>query len=341
MRVLFPGRIVDRHVGGNTTYARMLVGGVESAGHAAACLPWARHPVVTAALETFAGLRRSEDTVIHYSADTGPLFPTTVPSVVTVHGVASRWITAARNPLQEQVWRSRVGAAIRSTGRLVTVSRSAADDISEVFQVDPSTISVIPHGIDHDAFAVPTMLSERLAHLASRPFVLYLGNIEPRKNVRSLIEAFERPALRRSGVRLVLAGRPAWGYRETFERLSTAVNCEYVGFVDDAERAALMQHTELFAFPSLYEGFGFPVLEALAAGVPVVASRRGSLAEVAGPSRTLGDLSAEGLERDVLAALSDERWKESLRRSGPAWASRFTWEQSIAAHLRIYEEVLR
>ena len=341
MKVVFPGRVVDRHVGGNTTYARQLVRGVRASGHITGVLPAAGHPVITAALETLAGLSRSAETVIHYSADTGPVIPTRVPSIVTVHGVASRWIDVARSPVQERVWRTRVHRAIRSTSGLITVSQSAAEDIAAVFDIDPTTISVIPHGIDHDAFTSPTALGDRFQHLRDRPFALYLGNIEPRKNLLELVRAFESPALRASGVRLVLAGRPAWRYRDVLDRVASSQNCEYLGFVSDDERAALMQHTRLFVFPSLYEGFGFPVLEALAAGVPVAASRRGSLAEVAGPSWPLEDLSERGLVEAVSAALADDRWCADVRSAGPAWAGRFSWESSVGEHLRRYAEVLR
>lgn len=341
MRILFPGRIVDRHVGGNTTYARRLVTGVEAAGHATGRMPVGSHPAMTAALETAAGLRHRADTVLHHSADTGPLVRGRTPGVVTVHGVASRWTNVARSPLQERVWRGRVRRAIRSTDALITVSESSADDVAAVFDVDRDDISVIPHGIDHDAFATPVPLEGRLRALEGRPYALYLGNIEPRKNLLALVEAFESAAVRSSGVQLVLAGRPAWGCDDVLERVAGARNSVHLGFVDDRERAALLQHTELFLFPSLYEGFGFPVLEALAAGVPVAASRRGSLAEVAGPSWHLEDLGAGGIADAVTAALSDDAWRRRVRDEGPRWAARFSWDTSVRAHLNVYSEVLQ
>lgn len=341
MRVLFPERIVDRHVGGNTTYARRLVAGVEAAGHATGRMPAGGHPAVTAALETAVGLRRRRGTVLHHSADTGPLLRGRTPSVVTVHGVASRWTNVARSPLQERVWRGRVRRAIRSTDALITVSESSADDVAAVFDVDRDAISVIPHGVDHDVFASPVPLEGRLRVLAERPYALYLGNIEPRKNLLALVEAFESAAVRSSGVQLVLAGRPAWDCDDVLERVARSRNSVHLGFVDDRERAALLQHTELFLFPSLYEGFGFPVLEALAAGVPVAASRRGSLAEVAGPSWHLEDLGAGGIADAVTAALSDDAWRRRVRDEGPRWAARFSWDTSVRAHLNVYAEVLQ
>jgi glycosyltransferase involved in cell wall biosynthesis len=338
LKVLFPQRIVDRHVGGNTTYARAVRDGIAARGIETGVIPAGGSAVATMLAETVYGRRNRVD-VLHYSADTGPLVRTAGPSVVTVHGVASRWIDVARSRRQEWVWRERVRRAIASTDALITVSQSAADDVAEVFSVDRDLITVIPHGMDTTAFAVPSSVSAELAAVLPQRFALYVGNIEPRKNLRALVQAFSTPEVVALGMPLVLAGKPAWNFAEAMREIEAAPNVLHVGFVSDSDRLALMQSCALFVFPSLYEGFGLPVLEALAAGAPTVASRRGSLAEVAGPARTIDDLTAEGIAAAVVSAEGDSGWIAAAPEAGPAWAHGFRWSDSIDAHIRVYEQV--
>lgn len=334
--VAFPARIIDRHVGGNTTYARYMEKGLIARGIGVGRIPAARSAPMTALSETREGLRKPvRGKVLHFSADTGPLIKTRQPSLVTVHGVASRWIDTARTPRQEKIWRYRVHRAIAATDAVVTVSKSSADDVAHVFGVDPDKITTIHHGIDIERFRSPIGLHNRLAHLGDVPYVLYLGNIEPRKNLIELVSAFELPRLRKLGVRLVIAGKPAWNAEDSMHAIVSGP-VEYLGFVDDEERTALMQHATLFAFPSLYEGFGFPILEAMAAGAPVLTSTRGSLAEVSGPALTFEDLSRDGIADAIIAALSDTDRLERSRVQGDVWVTRFSWDESLERHLKVY-----
>ncbi|MFE4196484.1 glycosyltransferase family 4 protein [Paenarthrobacter sp. NPDC056912] len=338
----FPSRILSRHVGGNTTYAREIAKGLELRGVEIAQLSSSKRAALTAVQETWQGLTlpATPGFVLHYSADTGPLLPTRAPSVVTVHGVASRWITTARSARQEKIWRTRVQRAIQSTDAVITVSQSSADDLSAVFGVEPSRITTIPHGVDTEYFAHRRELSDRLKHLRTTPYVLYLGNIEPRKNLVELVRAFALPPLKELGVKLVIAGKPAWNAAESMAAIQSA-EIEYVGFVDDDERVALMQHSALFAFPSLYEGFGFPVLEALAAGTPVICSDRGSLKEVAGPSLLFADTDAASISQGIADALGSSTALDNVREAGLAWAKHFSWNSSVDAHAEVYERVLQ
>lgn len=338
--VALPTRILDRHVGGNTTYARYVADGLEQHGIVVSRIPSAGSAPMTALYETREGLRsRRPGRVLHYSADTGPLLRTRQPSVVTVHGVASRWISTARTPRQEFVWRTRVRRAISSTDAVITVSDSSADDIAHVFDIDPARITTIHHGIDRARFQENQDLPEKLAFLRGTPYALYLGNIEPRKNLVELSRAFDDPAVKATGVRLVIAGKPAWNAAESLAEIE-ASQAIYLGFVTDDERTALMQHAALFVFPSLYEGFGFPVLEAMAAGTPVLTSVHGSLAEVAGPALKLDDVSRDGIAAGLVAALSDSVRLDGSRASGLEWVKKFNWDASVAKHISVYNQAL-
>jgi len=345
VKVHFPGRILDRHVGGNTTYTRKIAEGLAARGIDIASLPFSARPAGTMLLESIAPLRiPRQGNVIHYSADTGPLVRLgRTPSVVTVHGVASRWISTARNRWQEKIWRTRVSRAIECTGRVITVSESSADDVSAVFGLPRDRIAVIPHGIDVEKYAAPQMISSEVRRRLPSQYLLYVGNIEPRKNLGPLLEAVEAPEFKRLGLPLVIAGKPAWNYDDLMARIGSATNVIYLGFVSEEDKIALMQNAHLFVFPSLYEGFGFPVLEAMAGGTPVLTSQRGSLKEVGGPSlKLLGEvLDRECILRGLLDSLGDSSRLQASADQGREWASHFSWDASIDAHIRIYEELLR
>lgn len=341
MRVLMPSRILDRHTGGNTTYARHIAEGLVQRGVDVARIPAQEHPVLTLLQETLAGVQqgRSGD-ILHYVADTGPLLRTRRPSVVTVHGVASRWISVARNAYQEKVWRTRVQRAVDSTDQVVTVSRSSADDVREVFGVDPSRLTVIEHGIDIERFSKRASLSGDTSARVPERFVLYLGNIEPRKNLKSLVAAFATPEVRALGLKLVIAGKPAWNASESMTAIEASPDVIHLGYVTDEDRCALMQSCTAFAFPSLYEGFGFPVVEALAAGAVVITSDRGSLAEVAGPALRFDNVEIDGLSEGIVRAVTDQEARRNCRDNGLRWASRYTWDASVAKHIDVYKKAL-
>lgn len=338
MKILMPGRILDRHVGGNTTYARSLAEGLRREGVLVGSLPYSKSAAITMVQETGQALRGAgREEVLHYVADTGPLLRTRRPSVVTVHGIASKWIDGVRNPRQELVWRSRVSRAIKCTDALITVSKSSADDIVDVFGVDRELVHVIPHGIDLERFERRVPLSEGIADAIPEEFLLYVGNIEPRKNLVALVNAMKQVS--HLGIPLVVAGKPAWNFAEAQNAIEASKEVIYLGFISDDDRSALMQRCTLFVFPSRYEGFGFPVLEALAARAPVLTSHAGALREVAGPARILEGLDVAAIANGISDALADQQWRTSVAKSGSLWASRFTWSASVEAHLRVYRKV--
>ncbi|GAA4196030.1 glycosyltransferase family 1 protein [Microbacterium oryzae] len=340
MRVLMPSRILDRHTGGNTTYARHVATGLSQRGIEVARIPAGRHPSITMLQETLTGLARGQaGDVLHYVADTGPLMRTRRPSVITVHGVASRWISSARTARQEKVWRTRVQRAIDSTTHVVTVSNSSANDVQEIFGVEPERLTTIEHGIDVQRFTTATELSKEVRAQLPERFALYLGNIEPRKNLVALVKAFAAPEVRALGVKLVVAGKPAWNAEESLAVMDRSPDVIRLGFVSDDDRTALMQNCDVFVFPSLYEGFGFPVLEALAAGAVVLTSNKGSLEEVAGPALRLESVDEEAIAHGLARAFEDESARKQCREQGRAWASRYTWDASVERHIEVYRKV--
>lgn len=341
MKVYFPERIARAHVGGNTTYTRRLIDGLHASGIDTGLIWRGFHPAITAVAESAFGLKAKTNSVYHYTADTGPILRTRTPSVVTVHGIASHHIKSVRSRNADAVWRLRVRRSISSCERIITVSSTSARDLVEVFNIHEEKLTVIPHGIDADIFSRPTLLSEELVRYQDTPFVLYLGNIEPRKNLIALLEGYSASRLPKEGIELLVAGRPAWDYEPILRVLRSTKGATHIGFVTDNDRVALMQRTLLFAFPSLYEGFGFPVLEALAAGAVVATTRAGSLKDIAGPSIDIRGTDPVSIRDALETGVFDREARNTVLQTGRRWASQFQWSDSIAHHIALYSELVQ
>ncbi len=221
-----------------------------------------------------------------------------------------------------------------------TSSDFVAGEIRDAFDVEPDRVVVVPLGIPPVAGG-SVEAGHRLA--GSDRYVLTLGTVEPRKNLPRLVAAFDAVAGSDPSARLVVAGAPGWD-GGAFERARAAARhggrILHLGYVGAAERADLMAGASAFAFPSLYEGFGFPPLEAMAAGVPVVASTAGSLPEVLGDAAVLVDPT----DTDALAGALDRLLREPglaerLADLGRRNAARYSWEDTTERMVRLYRQV--
>jgi glycosyltransferase involved in cell wall biosynthesis len=268
-----------------------------------------------------------------------------VPLVVTVHD-----LTLLRHPeLGTPALRRLVGRtarSVREATRVIADSEATRRDVVELLGAPPDRVRVVPLGCD-PRFRPGDMAAARRAVAAElgidAPFVLHVGTIEPRKNLPALLSAFAR-ARRTRGLRqlLVLAGAPGWGVEPVRARIAAEGLADVVrltGPVSDAQLLQLYRAADLFAFPSLYEGFGLPVVEALACGTPVVTANAAALPEVAGDAALLVDPRDEGALADALdRGVNDPELRARLRTAGPARAAQFTWERCAAATLAVYEE---
>jgi glycosyltransferase involved in cell wall biosynthesis len=175
-------------------------------------------------------------------------------------------------------------------------------------------------------------------------YVLYFGSNKPHKNVPRLVEAFARKEIRDHGIELVIAGHWDERYPEAkhaTERLGLQDAVRFVGPVKDADLPALYGGAELFVFPSEYEGFGLPVLEAMACSAPVVCGNRSSLPEVAGDAALLCDpQDVVALARTIEQALTDRDLRATLQQRGLARAAQFSWEQTAQQTRQIYQSTM-
>jgi glycosyltransferase involved in cell wall biosynthesis len=277
-----------------------------------------------------------------------PLTP--CKSVVTIHDcIHLRFPQYLPNKLGYAYARGSLWMATHQSNRILTVSEASKRDILNYFTVPPGKIDVIYNGIDERFSELPAeddVERVRERYQLDHPFILYAGNIKPHKNLERTIEAFH--LLRRSSefeqVKFVIIGDEIAKYaalRHAVHRHKLHKYVRFFGFVPDRTLAILYRLAAVFVFPSLYEGFGLPPLEAMASGTPVITSNVSSLPEVVGDAALLVDpLQPEAIADAMRRVLTDSTLRADLRDRGLARARQFSWERSIRRVRDIYGEVL-
>jgi len=270
------------------------------------------------------------------------------PSVVTIHDtIHLTFPQYLPNRVAFAYARGSMWAAARRSHRILTVSEASKRDILHFFDVPPEKIVVVHNAIDERFSREPR--AEDVARVRERfqlqqQFVLYAGNIKPHKNLERLIEAFN--GLRRSGLddlKLLIIGDQISKYpalRRAVHRHKLHKHVRFLGYLPDDTLAILYRLAAVFVFPSLYEGFGLPALEAMASGTPVVTSNVSSLPEVTGDAAVLVDPYDVGaIEAGMRRVLTDPQLAADMRRRGLLRAREFSWERSVAKTWQVYQEV--
>lgn len=293
-------------------------------------------------------LRREGVDLFHAPHYVLPLL-TPCKSVVTIHDcIHLRFPQYLPNRLSYAYARASLWTAAHRSDRVLTVSEASKRDVLRYFRIPPSKIDVIYNAIDERFGETPA--EEEIARVRERyqlndPFVLYAGNIKPHKNLERLIEAFH--TLRRGGfeqVKLLIIGDEISKYatlRRAVHKYKLHKHVRFFGFVPDRTLAALYRLAAVFVFPSLYEGFGLPPLEAMASGTPVITSNVSSLPEVVGDAAILIDpYEPDAIAEAMRRVLTEPALRDALRAKGLARVREFSWERSIARVREIYGEVL-
>ncbi|MFA5128889.1 MAG: glycosyltransferase family 1 protein [Patescibacteria group bacterium] len=287
-------------------------------------------------------------------------------SVVTVHDLAiyknPEWFPKKFLIGQNFSTKTLVPKSLKKAEKIIAVSKNTKKDITEIFKINPGKVEVIYEGVEfrnlpskkETACGVESEIcfeDLKVKYGLKDDYALFLGTIEPRKNIVALVQAFCGLIYKNKNLekkyQLILAGVRGWKYKNVFKeieacqkKLGESGEIKYIGYVPGREKFSLMKGAACFIFPSFYEGFGLPVLEALSLGVPTITSNKSSLPEIAGqaailinPEKVLEISSA--LEK----ILVDRNLREELSKKGIIQAEKFNWKKCAEETLKVYGEV--
>lgn len=306
-------------------------------------------PLVRIPLTLSRELRRNPVDVLHVQYTAPPFAP--CPVVTTIHDLAFEHLPETFKRRSWMQLRLTVRQTARRAAHIITVSEYSRDDISRTYGIAPQRITVTPEAAPA-GFAPVTDETElrriRESYGIQENYILSLCSIQPRKNLVRLIEAYSclrgvRPEVKLP--QLVLAGKRGWLDSETFraaERTDLGKEILFTGYVPDGDLAGLYSGAICFVYPSYFEGFGLPLVEAMQCGVPVIAGNRTSLPEVLGDAGLLFDpFDTQALVRALTQVIDDAEYRASLRSKGLERAKSFDWKTTARLTLEVYERVVK
>ncbi len=262
-------------------------------------------------------------------------------SIVTVHDLGYLHFPEAHPPRQRWYLDRSTRWHTRTAAHLVADSAATQRDLIEQYHANPAKITVAYPGLDPSVRRIED--TSELARVNAKyhidgAYVLYLGTVQPRKNLQRVIAAFLQ--LPTSNLHLVIAGKQGWYADGLLKQSDDRVR--FIGYVDAADKNALLSGATAFVFPSLYEGFGFPILEAMASGVPVLCSNTSSLPEVAGDAALLvKPLEVDDMTRGLRDITTNEDLRRTLIERGYQQAEKFTWQACADGVLNVFEKALK
>jgi glycosyltransferase involved in cell wall biosynthesis len=241
-----------------------------------------------------------------------------------------------------------VPQSLRKADGIIAVSRSTALDLRQLFNIDRDRVNVIYNGFDVSKIPLKRRAIETIAKFKlPKRYFLFVGTIEPRKNIIMLLRTFKQLLEHDSecnDVVLVLAGQPGYHHEEVMQAifdLKLKRNIRYLGYVTHNEKVELLKHALGFVFPTLYEGFGLPVLEAMALGVPTITSNNSSMPEIVGKAAVLVDPKDQtALARAMKDFLHKPSLTQRLHIAGPKQAANFSWETCASQTMAVYKKVV-
>jgi len=262
-------------------------------------------------------------------------------AVVTVHDIGFERFPSAYSWVDKLYHRVSIRIIKRAARKIITVSEFSKKELQDVYQIPARKIAVVYNGFE-PIRNENLELSEELKQKINGPYLFFIGRLEEKKNVARVVEAFAQ--LRRSDLKLVLAGKPGFGF-ERIEKIIAKNNLQdrvvILGWTDQQQIPALFANAEVFVFPSLYEGFGIPVLEAMDVKCPVLTSNTSSLPEVAGDAAYLVDPeNVQEIVAGLQKILSDQDYRASLVARGLEQVKKFSWEKCARQTLKNITDVI-
>jgi glycosyltransferase involved in cell wall biosynthesis len=276
--------------------------------------------------------------------------PTRAPTIVTIHDLSFLVHPECAEPSMVRYLTDAVPRGLRHANVILADSQATCRDITRLLVVDPARIELVYPGVGPQFQPMPAEATEPVRRRLVLPdrFVLFVSTLEPRKNLVRLLEAFAQVVQGEDSagkLHLVIGGRRGWLYEDIFttiDRLELRERVQLLDYVHDKDLPALYNLAAAFAYPSIYEGFGIPPLEALACGTPTVTADNSSLPEVVADAAVLVSAEDVGSIASGLArVVSDEALRTRLRAAGPAQARKFTWQQAATRVLACYQRAVR
>ena len=305
-------------------------------------------PIVRVPVALAFELRRFPVDVLHVQYTAPPFCP--APVIATIHDLAFEHLPETFTRRGQMQLRLTVRRTARRAARIITVSEFSRQDIIRTYRLPPEKIAVAHNGIEACFTPHPASSSEaadtRRRFGIERDYVLAVGSLQPRKNLARLVRTYAKLRAEHAGFnhQLVIAGRKLWLSGEIFaeiERQKCARDCVVTDYVAEEELPALYRSAAAFVYPSLFEGFGLPPLEAMACGTPVVTSNTSSLPEIVGDAAVMIDPYDEtAMAQAMLEVVSNQQLRARLREAGRQRAQGFTWRAAAEKTLALYQEVL-
>jgi len=288
-------------------------------------------------------LRHNEPDVVFVPSHVIPILSKT-KSVVTIHDLAYYYFPKSYSPFDRRYLNFTTAVSLEKATKIITPSQATKKDILKFHHVNEKKIIVIPHGYNEHIFNQTVNYQNSPL---KNPYYFYVGRIEQRKNIKLLIEAFVLLARKNEKVELVLAGKNGYGYQEIFNQLDNLplnIRARIIvpGYLPQYDTARYLKHALAFVFPSLYEGFGIPVLESMAIGTPVITSSSSSLPEVSGNAGLLLPPNNPTLWSEAMADLLEKpNLRQEMSLNGLEQAKKFSWRQSAQKTLEVIRDAAR
>lgn len=324
-------------------------------------------PFVFSHLLTAGAIEREKLDVFHSPAYTLPM-SYNGKSVITVHDLAiyknPEWFAEKFLVGQSFSTKTLVPKSLKKAKKIIAVSKNTKKDIIEIFKINPEKVEVIYEGVEFRNIpsredSVCGLESEicfenlKIKYGLKDNYILFLGTIEPRKNIPTLIKSFSKLVSQSKNLKekyqLILAGAKGWKYENIFKEIEEGQKklggdgeIKYIGYIPGREKFTLMKGSACFVFPSLYEGFGLPILEALSLGVPTITSNKSSLPEIAGQAALLVDPeNIDEIFKALEKILTDKNLRSELGKRGIDQAKKFDWKKCAEETIKIYKEVAK